>query len=199
MEAPRPISSDTEVWEVVPRNGLFEGKVWLDGSALNPADSILCRAGWSIVSVGTDGQILGEVYGPLAWPLQESGCAELFAFVKALRLSVPPITVYTDYQGLIDGLELGRSVITAPGREYADMWKVVCDAVDDFGIEAIQLIKVKSHVSERKVRAGEVQMTWQEWKGNQVADKAAKKGAKRHPADQELRSKLQRQRAVTTQ
>eukprot|EP00973_Karenia_brevis_P039434 5444351-Karenia_brevis.AAC.1 len=63
-------------WTVMPEDGAFMAKAWIDGSALNPEDELLCRAGWSVVAVDAAGAVTGELIGNLPGMLQGSGEAE---------------------------------------------------------------------------------------------------------------------------
>ena len=91
------------VWRRRPDGNVFQDRVCIDGSALLPEDPVLVRAGWSVVSVDSAGELTGCLYGNLPHLVQDSGAAELYAFCMALVHALPPVTVVTDYQGLIDG------------------------------------------------------------------------------------------------
>eukprot|EP00973_Karenia_brevis_P011584 1569168-Karenia_brevis.AAC.1 len=72
-------------------------------------------------------------------------------------------------------------VTTAANHKHSDVWRRVWQVVDDFGRDALQLHKVRSHRSLRSVQDGSADMTFQDWTGNKAADAAAKKGAALHP------------------
>ena len=48
MPHERPDEEDV-IWIKVPPNGVFQGRVFVDGSATDPTEEILRRAGWAIV------------------------------------------------------------------------------------------------------------------------------------------------------
>ncbi|CAK0805798.1 unnamed protein product, partial [Prorocentrum cordatum] len=61
------------IWIRKPPLGFSQGRAFVDGSATDPEDEVLRRAGWSIVVHSEAGQVLGAVRGtvPFAWaPLQ---------------------------------------------------------------------------------------------------------------------------------
>eukprot|EP00973_Karenia_brevis_P032018 4418567-Karenia_brevis.AAC.1 len=43
-KSPPPLEELRATWQVLPQNAMFEAKVWIDGSAFNPEDELLCRA-----------------------------------------------------------------------------------------------------------------------------------------------------------
>ena len=91
---------------MVPPGGCFEGRVCLDGSGTDPRDPLLKRVGWGAVQVGRvrGDQVLGSGHGALSHPLQEVGMGEILAAAVVERFCIPPITLVTDYQNLVDGL-----------------------------------------------------------------------------------------------
>eukprot|EP00972_Heterocapsa_arctica_P065315 9643507-Heterocapsa_arctica.AAC.1 len=136
------------VWSRRPPGGVFAGRCCIDGSAYHPRDELLCRAGWAVVQIaGTNDEVVGEVHGNLPGYIQQSGLAELFAFLMLLVHGVPPIVAVTDYQGLVDGIANGRVWCTALGREGADLWRKVWHKIDDYGMENVTVIKIPAHQS----------------------------------------------------
>ena len=179
--SPGPLLESLVYCSIRPAGGCFSGRCYIDGSGLNPQDEVLCRAGWAIVQVDSWGNVLADARGNLPGILQHSGLGELYAFLMLLGLCAPPITVVTDYKDLVDGLSAGRNVCTAANRKGADVWRLIWDKVDDIGLNFIDIIKIKSHMSKASVLDGSAGCSLQDWEGNKAADSSAKKGAAMHP------------------
>ena len=173
-------------WAGVHISGIFSGSVYLDGSALFPEDAVLCRAGWAVVQISSDGSILQECFGNLPTLIQDSGAGELWSFLKALQFSAPPLRVVTDYKRLLGGIASGREACIAANMQHADIWRDIWAAIEDFGLEHIELVKIKSHRSLNSVIDGSAGCTWADWAGNKAADLAAKRGAAIHPVRPDL-------------
>ena len=105
----------------------------------------------------------------------------MWAFLMALKLGCPPLEVCTDYLGLVDGIADGEAECTGANRAHADLWRLVWEAIGDFGINYVTLRKVKAHVALTRILDGIVDCSWCDWYGNQVADSQAKLGAACHP------------------
>ncbi|CAK0820940.1 unnamed protein product, partial [Prorocentrum cordatum] len=89
-------------WVKRPRNGYLQGRVFVDGSASDPAEQILRRAGWAIVQYGEMGLVLGAVRCtvPLAWePLQLTRDGEDYAFHFLSNCSAAPLEAFSDCAG----------------------------------------------------------------------------------------------------
>ena len=142
------------------------------------------------MQVAADGATIGCLHGNLPTFIQDSGVAELWAFLMTLRFGLPPLEVVTDYKGLIDGIALGPEECTAANRMHADIWKLIWEAVQDFGLCYITVRKVKAHVALARIRDGSVDCSWLDWFGNRVADSQAKQGAACHPVEKELQQIL---------
>ena len=138
--------------------------------------------GWGAVQVGGrfGNQILGAVRGTLNHPLQEVGMGGIFVVAELLRFCVPPITVVTDCQNLVDGFyTLGPGGTASSGCRYADVWRQFWLAVSDFGRDLVTVVKVPSHRSLEAFMALPGARV-ADWHGNQQADLAAKRGAAMH-------------------
>eukprot|EP00959_Pyramimonas_sp_CCMP1952_P422673 8854197-Pyramimonas_sp.AAC.1 len=57
----------------------------------------------------------------------------MYAILQALSACLPPVTIVTDYKGVIDGLDKGRAWCTAPRRTNVDLWENLGDKADDLG------------------------------------------------------------------
>ena len=107
-----------------------------------------------------------------------------------LRFGLPPLVVVTDYEGLIDGIALGPELCTASNRMHADIWRLIWEAVEDFGLCYITMQKVKAHVALARIKDGSVDCSWLDWSGNQLADLQAKQGAACHPVEKTLQQTI---------
>ncbi len=156
---------------------------FIDGSALWPSDPDARRAGWSIVVINDQGDMVGAIYGHLPWAesdAQTAGHAEMYALRRAAELAVGDLHVYTDYKEAAEGISKGEAATTAPTVKHAAQWRAFWRAVD--GTRPV-VEKVKGHSTEAEV-AHDAALQWKR-KGNALADRMAKKGAKEHyTADQ---------------
>ncbi len=157
---------------------VIDGPVFVDGSALWPNNSEARRAGWSVVMIGADGQMIGGIYGHLPWSVsdeQTAGSAEMYALRRAAEMSAVPLIAYTDYKDAADGALKGEAVTTSPKTKHAAHWRAFWRAVDgsDFAVR-----KVKGHVTEAEV-AHDANLKWKR-EGNRYADRLAKMGARAH-------------------
>ena len=178
--APLPLLERLLVWDVQPDLGVLAGEVCIDASGSHPTDALLNRVGWGAATVNVAGAVTGAVHGNLPSMLQEVGAGEIYAAAAVLPFCLPPVVLVTDYQGFHDGFHAGPSATTAPGREYADVWRCFWRAVAEFGQEHIRVVKVKAHLSRSAVQMGDHDITFQQWAGNVEADTQAKKGALLH-------------------
>eukprot|EP00959_Pyramimonas_sp_CCMP1952_P388649 8143366-Pyramimonas_sp.AAC.1 len=65
------------------------------------------QAGWAAMAINGEGAPTIQLWGPL--PCQCSvqttvKRAEMWAFLKVLEVVMPPCRIYTDHQGIVDGL-----------------------------------------------------------------------------------------------
>ena len=97
--------------------------------------------------------------------------SELKAVVEVLRSACPPLTIHIDNQQVVDGWQAGKNWSCASNRDGADLWRHFWTLANDIG-EAINVVKVKAHVSFAQVQAGAT--SWLDWCGNGPADAWAK-------------------------
>ena len=140
------------------------------------------------------GEFVVKAWGPLPGIVQCIDAAEVHAVTRVLRLGVPPLHVYSDSDFFVKGWERGQVWCEAPGRAHADVWREFWAVLNDFGVEALQVTKVKAHATQAMVE-GNVISEIDRW-GNQVADDAAKKGAACHPSLDEFLKQLEAQREL---
>ena len=201
-EAPQPCSRPESVWdpEVVwdpaSTKGYFEGHVYLDGSRLHGEDGLLSRAGWGVAEIRVVDKMEARAWGPFVGLVQCIDAAEVQAATMAMQLGIPPLHVYSDSDFFVKGWRRGRGWCTAPGRAHADVWRSFWTTWQDFGGEAtLQVTKVKAHATQAMVDGEEVTEV-DRW-GNQLADEAAKNGARCHPSLEDFFTRLQVRRATS--
>ncbi len=183
MIAPRPREDYEEVhvgsnMEVLDQPLLVDQPVFVDGSAYWPTNPDARRAGWSIVMIDGCGKLRGAIFGHLPWPEsneQTAGHAEMYALRRAAELAVGGLRAYTDYKEAAEGTAKGKAATTGPKAKHAAHWRAFWTAVEG---EDFEVIKVKGHVTEEEVR-NDHDLQWRR-RGNALADRFAKKGAKMH-------------------
>eukprot|EP00959_Pyramimonas_sp_CCMP1952_P412073 8634809-Pyramimonas_sp.AAC.1 len=131
---PLPRKGDSGSWRV--RYGqvdMISGVVYADGACTRfwfwPEAA---RAGWGFARL-EKGRIDVLTYGALPGPVQTSPRSELYAFLQVLQITVLPLTVYSDYKGLIKGLALGPLWCCHPRRPNIDLWELIWKKVRDLG------------------------------------------------------------------
>ncbi len=181
--APRPRDDYEEVhigpdMKTLDQALLLDMDVFVDGSALWPSNPDARRAGWSIVMIDAEGQLVGAIYGHLPWPEadeQTPGQAEMYALRRAAELAIGPIKIYTDYKEAAEGPRKGVEATVGPRSKHAAHWRAFWLAADGADIS---VVKVKGHITEAEV-ANDPELGWRR-KGNALADRLAKKGARAH-------------------
>ena len=91
-----------------------------------------------------------------------------------LRLALPPLTVWLDNQGVVDGYKKGKRWCCASTRPAADLWREFWRLIDDIGC-GIVISKCKGHATEVDVQQG--RSTEFLRRGNDNADHFAGYGA----------------------
>ena len=159
------------------------GDGFVDGSGRCLAGPDDMRVGFGCAAVDHLGRVTGACHGPSPGWLQEVGEGELFAVEVMLQHAVPPFTIYSDYQDLLDGIAAGPAVCCAPGKAYAEQWRRIWRLIQDFGPEQIQFRMVNAHQAISALAYGSVERRIA--LGNQAADTEAKLGAACHPRSPE--------------
>ena len=195
--APPAVRRETVVWDSSSTTGTLEGHVYLDGSRINGDDFLLARAGWGVAMVSVVGKVAARAWGPYTGIVQCIDAAEVFAGVMALKLGAPPLVLYSDSSFFVNGWGRGKLWCTAAGRSHADVWRQFWRVAEDFGIEAISVVKVKGHATQAMVDGGVVSEV-DRW-GNEQADAAAKNGAALHPDVRSTVDAIQAQREQAQQ
>ncbi|CAK0824062.1 unnamed protein product [Prorocentrum cordatum] len=160
-------------WANRPEGGLLRGRLFLDGSAMDPEHESLRRAGWSIVQCDADGDLESEVYGTVCLdlcPLQTAKDGEDFAVWMLSRfagLNVEELCI--DCASTVSCLKLGRKYATAMGKPNAHLWSAIHASLD---VDTLKVAKVAAHCRAEDVREGRISEAVR--RGNSHADHWAK-------------------------
>ena len=136
------------------------------------------------MKVDPHGNSEGAIFGPLPLPLQEIGAAELWAFYMCLCNCIGDIHVITDCKMLVDGVAAGPEACCRPSKIYAEIWCKIWFKLNEIGVEHVQLTWVHSHASWTEAQSQGV--AWLHFRANRLADDFAKRGARVHPASDEV-------------
>ena len=171
------------------------GSVFLDGSVLFPELKLYARGGAAVVQMNGN-RVVGCVRVAFPYLFHEPERCELFALLICIRMALPPLTIYTDCQNVINVWEACEAIATSFLCRNCDMWRLIWQAIRDHGIDQSQftLVKVKAHLLERRVR--ELGFNRELWIGNRVADVGAKFAAAMHPSVQSCVDKVKSFRHV---
>jgi hypothetical protein len=88
--------------------------------------------------------------------------------------------------------------LRANNRVHADLWRLIWEAISDFGLSSITIPKVRAHVALSKITDGSVECTWHDWFGNKCADLNAKRGAACHPVEENFKEIMENGRSLIT-
>ena len=124
---PAPLNSDqAEVkWVNRPLDGLLKGKVFGDGSAFFGQYPALARAGWALVSVDSQCNLISAAFGAVPVdraPLQRARDGEDYAFFMAASLCDLGVEMWFDCAGTIATARSGPTVGTAAKHAGAHLW-----------------------------------------------------------------------------
>jgi len=90
-----------------PPDFSFTGKASTDGAMRYRAPKDARRAGWSCALVDDNGDVAAGFYGPCADHFPTAFRVELVAVIHLLDMAIPPITVWTGNQEVLDGWRTG--------------------------------------------------------------------------------------------
>ncbi len=180
---PPPRRDFGEEWHFAPgaaheRN--FAGTVYTDGSAFYPQCADIRRAGWAVVQIDSDGGLVKALFGHVPASIsteQTVSAGEIYAMRRATELRIGELTIKTDYQGILDGLQAGEAATTSARRPNAASWRAFWRAADG---TAPRAQKVKAHRSREEAAAEGSLEAITDWTGNKWADTYAKRGAALH-------------------
>ena len=165
-------------WVQKPRSGKLTGNLFLDGSAMHSRWPGCGRAGWGVVQLSDQGWLTAAAYGPVPEdeaPQQQARDGEDYAAFMLTLLAEPPSKVYVDCSGTVGCLTAPPAFSRGAANERAHLWTRFWAAYDSGDFECV---KTKARTSLMDVEKG-VTTHWQR-KGNMLADKYAKLGARDH-------------------
>ena len=171
-------SEATVLWWNKPASGYLTGSLFTDGSGHFPQWTCLRRAGWAVVQTDGLGFPVAAAYGAVPvdlCPFQVARDGEDFAISMLAVVARPPFCCHIDCQGTLDCLHGGAAVATAASNPRAHLWRSYFQTFQDGDITAR---KTKVHATAGDVEAGRT--TWFEKRGNDAADRFAKRGAAAH-------------------
>ena len=114
------------------------------------------------------GNLIAAASGPVPFPWQTSGAAELYAARQAvLHKSKGQLTLITDFKELYLGWQAGHPYGTHSSHQYAELWVAFWEAVLDVGADQIDIEWIPSHQSQRQAREAGIPMA--HWHGNKGA------------------------------
>ena len=148
-----------------------DGEVYIDGSCSGPTWFTLARAGFAIVQINQQGDIVRAIYGSLPSRLpqnsiQAEGASLVVAFEMARRCKA-----VSDCQAVIDGFKKGSDAAATPSNPLGGVWRQIST---QRGADAIvEIDKIKSHQAQPAQHSS----GWLQWEGNFEADELAKAGA----------------------
>ena len=149
------------------------GRVYTDGSARGSFWKVR-RAGWAFVVLGEDGRWRWTAKGTVDGPDASSFRAELKALLEVLRVAVPPIRIFVDNKGVVDGVKKGEKWCTHSKSACADLWRKVWFLLNELEGQEVHVLKIKAHTTWWDVICGAI--PYVDHLGNTMADKAAKEG-----------------------
>ena len=92
----------------------FTGHGFTDGALKGGATRTARRAGWAAILADGEGRIIAGIYGPCVESFPSSLRAELIAVIRMLELALPPLVIWVDNQGVVDGWHKGKEWCCAP-------------------------------------------------------------------------------------
>jgi ribonuclease HI len=171
-------------------NFTFTGNGFTDGAMRGRAPRTARRAGWAAVLVDDDGLIEAGLYGTCGDRFPTAHRAELRGVVEILRYAIPPLTIWTDCQSVVDGWVCGPTWCCSSARAAADLWRELWWIVDDIGGTAgIFVKKCKGHATDDDITSGKSSVFLKA--GNDHADYFAGRGV--DIEEEQVPSQAQRQ------
>ena len=140
-------------WELAPPDGVFTGRVLLDGSGLRGRCTRRRRCGFAVVMLDNADAVVGILYGALPGPVQSVAAAELWALRALLRHCMPPLDVASDCRFVVDGMAAGPAATTQATQVHAGIWRAVWREVAEIGADVIHIRKVPAHATAADVQA----------------------------------------------
>ena len=131
--SPAP-SEETFVWVKRPKDGMAEGKIYVDGSLLDGEWQLAgccARRGWALAAVDCNGTVTAAAKGrPPAWCSGIHG-AELWGLLMATQVAAPGVPFRVDCLAVQQGAQRGQQWAEAPDRVFARAWAPVAMVLED--------------------------------------------------------------------
>ena len=173
--------SDSAICEFInfsPGDKFDNGFVFGDGSASNPAHPEIARAGFAVVQINEEGELLRAIYGCLPRHMPQTPLAAEYAAFFMFATHVSIATYVGDCVDVLTNFNKGLAKALSPDKLHADTWKACltkrgmsfCSDLSTLKVKAHQDISSISDVSQKFFAVG-----------NAHADELAKKGAELHP------------------
>jgi ribonuclease HI len=180
---PKPVGKVVERtwWEAATakQERIISGEVYTDGASKGPFWKA-ARAGWAVVVLDREGKWVSTLSGTLGGPHSSAFRAELKAVLEALRLALPPLTIYCDNAAVVQGFDRGKEFCVSSKARGADLWRQVWFMLDEIGGD-VRMVKVKAHTTWADVLPRRIRHV--DHVGNDLADKAAKRAAQAAEAE----------------
>eukprot|EP00959_Pyramimonas_sp_CCMP1952_P384790 8064437-Pyramimonas_sp.AAC.1 len=114
---------------LLPASGKLQGLICSDGSAAHPTCEFKRRAGWSLVQVNDQGDVLRAAFGPVpreVAPSQQARDGEDYAYRMAAELVDPSsdFEIFTDCSGTL-GCVWDRARSCSSQNSRAHLWSFV--------------------------------------------------------------------------
>ena len=174
-----------------------EAEWYIDGSCFDVRTPGYRAAGFGILAVGAQGQVLAAAHGrPPDFVLNAPG-AEAWALHIVLSHVVQPPVITTDCLGLISQLGRGFDDALSSRKPLARVWALIARSLDHAAPDAWTHRRFKwmpAHKARSAVgtalRSDGLPVTYLDWRANRLVDMLAKMAATRGRAPRALRSLL---------
>ncbi len=157
----------------------LQGDIYIDGSCTRCDMEEMQRAGFAIVAVDDQGNVVKTVRAVVPSPLpQTPQAAEFAAYALAHRLVNGPCRIFSDCKHVVDNALGGTNRMLDPSRAYAGVLRDTLKNLE--GQKHVKgLIKVKAHQTISAMAEG---VDKERAEGNAKADENAKAAVRMHPA-----------------
>ncbi len=193
LSAPEPPADGSFAWVVQPSEGTVGGTIYTDGSLIDGPSGPLARLGWAFVVLDAHGNVAASACGtPPSWVRGIAG-AEAWALLMAARHAAPGTGFRCDNKGVVDGLRRGSAWALGPERPHARVWALLLTYFDDDS-SADAVVWMPSHRNMSQVGKAALgdgsRLTAADLRGNDEADRLAKRAARWYRAPQATRAEL---------
>jgi len=157
----------------------FTRRLFADGSCFKGTTPESDRAGWAVIEIDDDGELVSAIAAPVPPSLpQSSQAGEFCGLAGAAQLVRAQTDIHFDFKPIVELSKMPAHAMLSPARCYGG---VVRDAVGQPGWKKLASISwCKAHVDQNSLPAYTTE--WLQAVGNNFADEWAKKGARLHGA-----------------